>query len=104
MRNLDRRAFPVRIGVAAVAALLLLGAAAGSRAATDAQCSAAYNDSSASDDCTTVSIAGLSGPDRCKIVARCPSSSGHQQQDTIYAPLSLTDDLQNCNGSLSYSC
>ena len=76
MLNLDHMVFPFRIGIAAVAALLLLGVATGSQAATDAQCTAAYNESSVSDVCTTISITGLSGPDRCKIVARCPTGTG----------------------------
>ena len=100
MFHLDRRTFPLRIGIAAVCGLLLLGAAAESRAATDAQCSSAYNESDASDQCTTVSVSGRSG-NRCKIVADCPSGTGATQRDSIYVPLANADELKNCGGWLT---
>ena len=102
MLDLHHRMFPFRIGIVAVAVLLLLGVATESRAATSAQCSTEYNESDASDSCTTVSVEAKSG-DRCKIVADCPSGTGAWQRDTIYVPLDNADDLNNCGGWLSLS-
>ena len=100
MTDPNRRAFPLLIAVAAVCGLLLLGVATGSQAATNAQCSSAYNQSSASDACTTVSVEGKSG-NRCKITADCPSGTGAWQRDSTYAPLSLVPNLKNCGGWLT---
>ena len=96
----DRRTFPLRVGIAVVCGLLLLGVVTESRAATDAQCSSAYNESDASDQCTTVSVSARSG-NRCKIVASCPSGTGASQQDSIYVPLDVADELKNCGGWLT---
>ena len=96
----DRKALPLGVGIAAIAGLLLLGVPTESEAATDAQCSSAYNDSSASDQCTTVSVVGVGGG-RCRITARCPSGTGAEQQDSIYVPLESADELLNCGGWLT---
>ena len=57
MTDPDRGAFPFRIGIAAVGGVLPLGAVAEGRAATDAQQTAKWGESSTDDPCSNESIA-----------------------------------------------
>ena len=98
----DRRTFPFLIAVAAVCGLLLF-AAAESRAATDAQCSTEWNNSSASDSCTTSSI--YADGDDCVIYYSCTKSNGHSSgSQSITSALGSVSGLNNCNGSLWWNC
>ena len=126
MLNPDRGAFPLRIGAALVAALLLfcLPAAASEEessssqavpAVTDAQCESKWNESEASDTCSESSIEAEAS--MCRVQADCQvapvlatvdpgdhdkgkKSSAHQFNN-ILASLGDVADLHNCSGVLT---
>ena len=103
MPNHDRRSFRSVSAIAAVAALLLLGAASPARAATDAQCSTAWNESSASDTCTSSSI--YAEGDNCVIYYSCTKSNGNSGgSQSITSALNSVSGLRNCNGLLWWTC
>ena len=99
IKHLTISSYLLRTGIVLAVAFLLLGVATGSLAATDAQCASEWNDSDADDTCSNEQIRAVSG-NRCHITATCPSSS-HQQQDSIYVPLTLVSNLKNCGGWLT---
>ena len=103
MLYLRHRTFPLRIGIVAVAALLLLGVASESRAATPAQCETEFDKSSASDSCT-FSSATTDG-DQCTIYYSCTTSSGGSSgSQSITSALGSVSSLKNCNGLLWWNC
>ena len=103
MLNLRHRTFPLRIGIVAVAALLLLGAAIESHAATPAQCESEFDKSSASDSCTFNSA--MTDGNQCTIYYSCTTSSGGSSgSQSITSALSSVSGLKNCNGLLWWNC
>lgn len=106
MFNPEREAFPLRIGIALVASILLL---AGSPAlASNAQCSAEWEESSASDTCRDVSIEWGNWNNCepcCLFFAECHNGERFAinpwDNTTIGVPLSDVDDLENCQGNLT---
>ena len=102
----EREAFPLRIGIALVASILLL---AGSPAlASNAQCSAKWEESSASETCRDASFNWGNWNNCepcCMITAWC--NNGNQfdpdpwRRTIIGAPMSDVDDLENCSGILT---
>ena len=102
MTDPNRRAFPFCIAAAAVCGLLLF-AAAESRAATDAQCSTAWDASNASNSCTASSI--YASGDNCVIYYSCTKSNGNSSgSQSITSALNSVSNLQNCNGLLWWNC
>ena len=97
MLDLDHRAYRYRIGIAAFAALLLLGVATESRA----DCWSEWNSSSASESCQIPSIASAHG--YCRIITSCEDSQGVLKDHDITIPQDDVADLNNCNGQLQTS-
>lgn len=97
MLDLDHRAYRYRIGIAAFAALLLLGVATESRA----DCWSEWNSSSASESCEIPSIASAFG--YCRIITSCETSQGVLKDHDITIPQDDVADLNNCNGELQTS-
>ena len=103
MPNLDHRTFPFRFGIVAVCGLLLLGAAAESRAATPAQCEDEFDKSSAASSCTFNSA--TTDGDQCTIYYSCTTSSGGSSgSQSITSALTSVSGLRNCNGELWWNC
>ena len=90
--------FSLRIGLV-LAAVLLLGVPTLSGAATDSECSDAWDDSGADDSCSNEQI--VAQGDDCWITALCQMASGGSRSDSITVSLASTDDINNCNGFLS---
>ena len=94
----------LRIGIALVAVLLLLGVATpGWAQATDAQCSAAWSQSSADDSCSNEQISASSATE-CTITASCTMSNGGSRSDSITSNLNSVSNLKNCNGTIWWNC
>ena len=98
---LNHRVFPLRIGLALAATLMLLGVPALSGAATDSECSTEWSESGADDSCWSETISA-SGDTDCEIGASCATSQGqgNSRYTTITVHLSRVDELNNCNGHL----
>ena len=102
--RLELPSCPFRFGIALAAVLLVLGAAAESRAEKAAleRCKSEWNDSPASAACTFASIAAVGeGGDDCEISATCPTSDGGNRTSSITVDVDSVSGLNNCDGELT---
>ena len=97
--RLDRSSRSLRFGVALAAALSLLGATTESRAATNAQCSAQWSNSTADDTCSNEDIKAQGN--NCRIAASCTMSNGGNRSDNITVGLNQVSFIENCDGFLT---
>ena len=99
--SLDRGAFPLRTGIVAVAALLLLGVAMPGWASppTQSECEQRWSWSSADDTCSDESIS-VSGS-KCRISAQCERAWPYPARNaSITVWLDQVSRLLNCDGNL----
>ena len=101
----------VRIALFAALALVLAsnlpGASGDARAATQAECEAAFNRSPASGGNCTLHRATSYLADQCTVSANCVYTSQgqtHTRFTELNLPLDDVDDLRNCSGTLALSC
>ena len=90
----------LRFAAALAAALLVLGAAAESRAAaTLEQCQAEWAESDADGPCWDEQITPTG--DDCRITAKCKRGTEDYSRTSITVALDSVSDLRNCNGELT---